>query len=619
MSSLCRILIVLFACALTGSLIAAGQAEEKSLPIGLTEEEMLRLDEIGITHQSTAPSRGPVRNPAQWEPSQGVIIRYPLGIPLALVRAYSENVMVTTIVSSTYYQDQAINSYTAAGVNMSNTNWLIAATDSWWTRDYGPWFIFENNGDMGIVDHIYNRPRPHDDVIPQAIGAAWGLNVYGMDLIHSGGNHMSNGLGTSISTVLVYNENPSLSHSEVDSIMYAYLGNDYTVLDYIQSGGIHHIDCWAKMLDPTTILVKDVPTGSSSYHLLNARADYLGQQISPWGRPYTVVRVYCPYGTAYTNSLIINDKVYVPTFGSTWDDSALITFQEAMPGYEIRGFDGSWYDNDAIHCRAMGVPDSNMLFIHHVPLFDTEDMVNDYYVGVKIVDHSDAGLIMDSTKIYYDDGGGTFVSAPLFAAAYPDSFYGHIPAQSISTTVKYFIQAADLSSRIETHPYIGQAGAHQFTVTAANVPPQIIAPDSLLCKVSEEFGYYPEIVDPDDSIHQIVYANYPNWLGIGNDSLVGTACDTNLNFFFNVTVHDASDSAQAEIMVDVYMCGDVDSDNLVNIADVVAMISIIFGGSQPHRLRVVADVDCDGIFSIADVVYLINYIFAGGPPPCVGC
>jgi len=46
--------------------------EEESLPIGLTAEEMTRLDEIGQDHQTTAPPFGEIRNPAEWEPSQGV-------------------------------------------------------------------------------------------------------------------------------------------------------------------------------------------------------------------------------------------------------------------------------------------------------------------------------------------------------------------------------------------------------------------------------------------------------------------------------------------------------------------------------------------------------------------
>ena len=93
---------------------------------------------------------------------------------------------------------------------------------------------------------------------------------------------------------------------------------------------------------------------------------------SPWGVPYNVIRIYCPYGTAYTNSIILNDKVLVPIFNSSYDDVALDTYRDAMPGYEVIGFTGSWYDNDAIHCRTMGVPDRYHLQVEHVPLQDLE-------------------------------------------------------------------------------------------------------------------------------------------------------------------------------------------------------------------------------------------------------
>jgi agmatine/peptidylarginine deiminase len=606
---------------LVAALLFAEQApqEEQALPIGLTAEEMTRLHEIGKAHQSTAPPTGAIRNPSEWEPSQGVIIRWPLGIPLDLVAAYSEHLVVVTIVSSSYYQSQAETSYSSAGVNMDNLDWIIASTNSIWTRDYGPWFIFEESGDLGIVDHIYNRPRPLDDVIPQHIGSAWGLNVYGMDLEHTGGNHMSDGLGMSMSTVLTYNENPGLTEAEVDSIMFAYLNNDYTVLDYIESGGIHHIDCWAKFLDPQTILVKDVPTGSSSYALLNARAEWLAQQIGPWGRPYEVVRIYCYYGTAYTNSIILNDRVYVPTFNSSYDDQALQTYRDAMPGYEVLGFDGSWYDDDAIHCRAMGVPDSNTLFIDHIPLYDVEESRDDFLVTATIHAHSDADLVMEETEIIYETGDDIWHTTPLFATAEPDSFYGYIPSQAGGTTVRYYLQASDLSLRTETHPYIGAPGAHEFTVTAPNVAPTVICPDSLLWRVENLCEFCPEVVDPDDTSHTFTYADHPDWLSVSGDSLVGVAPDTNIDFTFSVKVYDDSDSAEAVVPVFVYKCGDVNRDNSANITDAVEMIAVIFSTPEPYSLTAPFDVDCNAIFNISDVVYLVSYIFGGGPAPCDGC
>jgi agmatine deiminase len=357
--------------------------ELESLPIELTPEETTRLDQIGITHKNTAPPSGPARNPAEWEPMTGAIIRWPLGIPVSLVKEMSEDIEVWTIVANSTQQAQATSTYQSGGVNMANVFFILASTNSMWTRDYGPWFIFDGQGNQGIVDHIYNRPRPLDDLIPGIIGNLWGIPVYGMDLIHTGGNHMSDGLGVSMSSRLVYDENPDKTPAQVDSIMKAYLGNDYTVLGYVETSGIHHIDCWAKFLDPTTILVKEVSPGQPSYDSLNQRAEFLSTQISTWRRPYTVKRIFCPSGTAYTNSIILNDKVFVPLFNNTYDTTAMRVYREAMPGYEILGFYGSWYEDDAIHCRIMGVTDRYMLFLNHIPLFDTEICNEDYLYRLK--------------------------------------------------------------------------------------------------------------------------------------------------------------------------------------------------------------------------------------------
>ena len=46
---------------------------------------------------------------------------------------------------------------------MDNVQFIIGATDSHWTRDYGPWWVIDGNGDYSIVDFTYNRPRPNDN------------------------------------------------------------------------------------------------------------------------------------------------------------------------------------------------------------------------------------------------------------------------------------------------------------------------------------------------------------------------------------------------------------------------------------------------------------------------
>jgi agmatine/peptidylarginine deiminase len=608
--------LVAAGCLILGAVASADQNPyEESLPIGLTEDELTRLHEIGRNHAVTSPPAGQLRNCSEWEPSEGVIIRYPMGIPVSLVREMAEDVMVTVIVSSSYYANQATNTFTSGGVNMDNVQFFYASTDSWWTRDYGPWFIFEDKT-MAIVDHIYNRPRPNDNLIPSQLGAAWGMDVYGMPLIHTGGNHMSDGLGMSMSTMLVYNENPSLSHDSVDSIMEAYLGNDYTVLGYIESGGIHHIDCWAKFLNPTTIIVKEVAPSHPSYSLLNARCNYLEQQLSPWGRPYTIVRVYAPNNEPYTNSLILNNKVFVPLYGTAWDANALATYQAAMPGYEIIGFTGSWLTDDAIHCRTMGVPDREMLFVDHIPLFDTEDTVSQYRVAARVDACSGDMLIVDSCKLIYRVDGASWQSVLAPPTAFQDSVIGYIPQQPAGSQIEYYIQIADLSGRLETHPYIGAPWAHTFQILATNIAPQIVCVDSIWLWSGEQLAFCPEIIDPDDTLHTVTYTGHPAWTTIESDSLVGQAPTIKEQTVFNVQVSDGTDQVAKDVSLSVYICGDIDdSGDGPNVSDLTYLVAYLFNDGNPPAVIMSADVGGDQQVNIQDLTYLTAFLFSAGPAP----
>ncbi|MBD3402669.1 hypothetical protein GF420_07220 [candidate division GN15 bacterium] len=608
----CRLLSILFRlfvlCLLLSPVVSADG--EGFLPIELTEEEKGRLDEIGQNHQKTAAPTGSIRNPAEWEPSEGVIIRWPLGISIAIVAEMSEDLMVTTIVSSTSEQNAAISAYQSGGVTMANTQFLIASTNSIWTRDYGPWFIFSDQ-ELGIVDHIYNRPRPLDDQIPSILGSEWSIPVYGMDLIHTGGNHMSDGLGRSMSTELVYHENPGRTQAEVDSIMLAYLGNDYTVLDYIESGGIHHIDCWAKFLNPTTILVKDVPQSSYSYDLLNARADWLAQQTSAWGQPYTVVRVYCPYGTAYTNSIILNDKVLVPIFNSSWDDDALETYRDAMPGYEVIGFTGSWYDNDAIHCRTMGVPDRYMLHLRHTPLVRVADSLANYEIGAFIQALSAEELIGDSLTVFYSVDSAAWQTSSLATVA-ADSFVATIPGQVGGAEVRYYVQAADRSGRVETHPYIGEPWAHRISV---NITPSIVGDTTLLCRAGATVAYCPGVVDADDVSHTIDYVGHPAWLSRSGDSLTGTVPSGMQGVqTFETTVSDGFNTAMQAITLQTYVCGDINGDAQgPDLTDIIYLVNFLFLGGPSPSFEPAADVNGDGEIDLPDIISMVNAAFLGGP------
>ncbi len=71
--------------------------------------------------------------------------------------------------------------------------------------------------------------------------------------------------------------------------------------------------------------------------------------------------------------------------------------------------------------------------------------------------------------------------------------------------------------------------------------------------------------------------------------------------------------------ISTYTCGDVNSDMIINISDVVYLIAYIFGGGSAPDPLVAADVDCNAIVNISDAVYMMMRIFGGGPAPCALC
>ena len=75
-------------------------ADIVELPIGFTPEEWENrhlIDEMGYR---TDPPQAPVRNIAEYEPMQGVLIRYPFGISTSLIREMAEDVVIYCLVSS---------------------------------------------------------------------------------------------------------------------------------------------------------------------------------------------------------------------------------------------------------------------------------------------------------------------------------------------------------------------------------------------------------------------------------------------------------------------------------------------------------------------------------------
>ena len=59
------------------------------------------------------------------------------------------------------------------------------------------------------------------------------------------------------------------------------------------------------------MLIREVPSNHSQYEIVEDVVNYFSSVLTSEGTPWQIYRVYTPNDQPYTNSLILNNKVYV--------------------------------------------------------------------------------------------------------------------------------------------------------------------------------------------------------------------------------------------------------------------------------------------------------------------
>ena len=425
----------------------------------------------------------PVSAVAEFQPMGGVMIAYPLGIPVELVRELSQITQVKVIVNNRSDSVQAKSYFNNNQVNMNNIQFWKITHDSYWVRDYGPWFVVDGQDSVRVIDFVYNRPqRPNDDAALEYVVNYMGVNRYEMPMVHTGGNYMVDGYGTAASTVLVLQENPYETTSSLETMAQNYLGVDnYMFLPDPLGEYIAHIDCWGKFLDVDKVLIGQVPANDPRYSNYEEVAQTFADAVSPWGNHYQVFRVYANpnsyQATPYTNSLIVNDHVFVPVTGNSHDNEAIAAYQQAMPGYTIVPIMQSdytpWLSTDALHCRTHELADPGMLYLKHYPILGIKNIDDGLNISVTIKPLSGANLVEDSLLVYYKINDGEWQNAPLNLLSDHEYGFDFSPLNlSDGDEIQYYIFAKDESGRREKHPYIGAADPHSFRLLGVGLDEQ---------------------------------------------------------------------------------------------------------------------------------------------------
>ncbi len=101
-------------------------------------------------------------------------------------------------------------------------------------------------------------------------------------------------------------------------------------------------------------------------------------------------------------------------------------------------------------------------------------------------------------------------------------------------------------------------------------------------------------------------------------TIYGLLFDT--TYYFALTSYDISGNesqySQETAIPFPFAHGDVNSDDKLDLGDVIYLANYLLKGGTPPTPLYSGDVNCDTNINLSDVIYLANYLLKGGPPPC---
>lgn len=462
--------------------------ESEVLPKGLTKAEKGILSEYKFVNSVISdPPSGPVRAAAEWEEVEYLVITWVPSFQNILRQIVEVGINECKVIITTQNESSVASYLTSHGVDLTNVIFMDEPYNSIWIRDYGGNTIYSDDvGEKAFTDWIYNRPRPFDDIMPSAHANMLDFPIYVTDtgtndLVNTGGNYMSDGLGNAFASKLVLDENAlgnpygvsPKTESEIDDIMNVYMGiENYIKMETLQYDLIHHIDMHMKLLDEETLLVSRYPEGVADGPQIEDNIDYILSNFnSAFGTPYEVVWIDAPpssggnypdtggYYRTFSNSVFVNGSVIVPTYRPEVDEPALDQYQDLLPGYNIVGID---VDNPgenlialygAIHCIVHTIGVDEPLWIVHQPI---NEAITGSTVSVNaMIKHITE--VNNASVFWRVEGNTNFNEVPMSYISDND-WTANLSIPATPENIEYYIEAEANSGKMLTRPIVAPEG-----------------------------------------------------------------------------------------------------------------------------------------------------------------
>ncbi len=265
-----------------------------------------------------------------------------------------------------------------------NVTVLPVDLDDAWTRDIGPNFVLNDQGELAASIYHFNAwgkkyiEWGKDAAIGHRIAEYLGIRTFSSTIYMEGGGINVDGEGTLLTSeqcVLNPNRNPRLDKDTAEQAFRESLGVEKVLWcpgdpDDVETDG--HIDGIACFVEPGKVLVEVCPAkGTARYDHMQANLQaYLGTTDAR-GRELEIVtieeaheaeRTSDIYAASYINFYIANDAIIMPAFGIDRDKDARDTIASLFHDREVVQVDirGIAPGGGGIHCITQQQPRSTL-------------------------------------------------------------------------------------------------------------------------------------------------------------------------------------------------------------------------------------------------------------------
>jgi agmatine deiminase len=348
---------------------------------------------------SGLPREHGFRMPGEWAEHAGTWIAWPhnasdwpgkfQAIPWVyadIVRHLSGVEDVHILVDDAAAEKRARGILSRSGAHLKRVHFHQWPTDRVWTRDSGPIFVKNPQGETAITNWKFNAWAKYDNwrldnQIPDHVAnllalPEWKPTVREDRVVLEGGSIDTNGAGVLLTTEEcllseVQQRNPGLDRADLERVFHGYLGIEQVIWLNRGTAGddTHgHVDDITRFVAENKIVTVTEANRDDENHLpLAENLERLKMARNLHGEPFEIVELPMPapvvfegqrLPASYANFYIANGLVLVPTFNDPKDRKALNILAELFPERRVTGIhcgDFIW-GLGALHCMTQQQP-----------------------------------------------------------------------------------------------------------------------------------------------------------------------------------------------------------------------------------------------------------------------